>query len=158
MLHRPLTFPILVPPARPRRQVDSFIRETPDFTADPDEFLRPKPKVLCVDDDQTVLLYTQVLLGARFDISIAESGPAGLVQMASLRPDWVVVDYQMPGMDGPGFLRAAKAAGLHAQFILLTGLSAGNLDWEGLSPLGLKGHLSKPLDGDRLAGIIAGRE
>lgn len=116
-----------------------------------------KPRILCVDDDETVLLYTQILLGARFDVSIAASGAAGLDLMATLRPDWVVVDYQMPGMDGPMFMKAARASGLNADFILLTGLEAGELDWEGLSPLGLKGHMKKPLEPDRLAAIIEGR-
>lgn len=66
-------------------------------------------------------------------------------------------DYQMPGMDGAQFMLSAKMMGLKAGFILLSGLNVGKLDWQGLSPLGLKGHLRKPLDPDRLNDIIEGR-
>ncbi len=116
-----------------------------------------KPKILCVDDDETVLLYTQALLGSRCEVAIATTGAAGLELMASFRPDWVVVDYQMPEMDGAQFMLAAKQMGLTAGFILLTGLSVGRLDWEGLSPLGLKGHLKKPLNADKLMEIVEGK-
>jgi CheY-like chemotaxis protein len=77
--------------------------------------------------------------------------------MESYKPDWVVVDYRMPGMDGARFMLAAKMMGLRAGFILLSGLNVGKLDWESLSPLGLKGHLHKPLVAERLIEIIEGR-
>lgn len=51
----------------------------------------------------------------------------------------------------------AKLAGLKANFILLTGLNVGRLDWEGLKPLGLKGHLRKPLAAEMLLEILEGR-
>lgn len=117
-----------------------------------------KRKILCVDDDETVLLYTQALLGTRFDVEVATNGPTGLRLMTETRPDWVVVDYQMPGMDGANFMLSAKMLGLSAEFILLTGLNAGKVDWEGLRPLGLKGHLKKPLEADRLVALIEGRD
>ncbi|MDQ3000161.1 MAG: response regulator [Fibrobacterota bacterium] len=116
-----------------------------------------KPKLLCIDDDETVLLYTQALLSARYEIFITTSGDTGLELLASVRPDWVLVDYQMPEMDGARFMLSALQLGLKSSFILLTGLSVGRLDWEGLSPLGLKGHLKKPLDPVKLIEIIEGR-
>lgn len=117
-----------------------------------------KPKILCVDDDEVVLLAAQAVLGNRYDIQIANNGETGLELMESYRPDWVVVDYQMPGMDGARFMLSAKMMGLKAGFILLTGLQVGKLDWEGLSPLGLKGHLKKPLEVERLIEIIEGQK
>ncbi len=115
-------------------------------------------KILCVDDDEIVLLAAQAVLGKHFEVQVAANGAAGLEALASFRPDWVVVDYQMPEMDGARFMLEAKQMGLKASFVLLTGLSVGRLDWEGLSPLGLKGHLKKPLDPDKLMDIIHGRE
>lgn len=113
-------------------------------------------KILCVDDDEVVLLGAQALLGNRFEIFTATSGAAGLELMDSIRPEWVVVDYQMPIMDGARFMLQARQSGHRAKFILLTGLDVGRLDWEGLNPLGLVGHLRKPLDAGRLLEMLEG--
>jgi DNA-binding response OmpR family regulator len=73
-----------------------------------------------------------------------------------IRNPWVVVDYQMPNMDGARFMLKARQSGHRAKFILLTGLDVGRLDWEGLNPLGLVGHLHKPLDAGRLVEMLEG--
>ena len=116
-----------------------------------------KPKILCVDDDEVGLLASQAILADRYDVFIATNGARGLELLVSERPDWVLVDFQMPGMDGANFMLQAKLAGLKANFILLTGLNVGRLDWEGLKPLGLKGHLRKPLAAEMLLEILEGR-
>ncbi len=116
-----------------------------------------KLRVLCIDDDEIVLFAAQALLGKRFEVRIARSGAEGLAELNSFKPDWVVVDYQMPEMDGARFMLEARSLGQNCSYILLTGVRVGLLDWEGLSPLGLKGFLKKPLDVNELIPIIEGK-
>lgn len=111
-------------------------------------------KILCVDDDEIVLLASQAILGKHYTTKLARNGVEGLEALKLFQPDWVIVDYNMPMMDGARFMLEARLLGIQASFILLTELNVGELDWEGLSPLGLKGFLRKPFDLDKLLDII----
>ncbi len=58
-------------------------------------------KVLCVDDNETLLLLTQMALEhAGYRVITESDGVAALRSFASERVDAVVLDYEMPGMDG----------------------------------------------------------
>ncbi len=113
-----------------------------------------KLKILCVDDDEIVLLASQAILGKRFSTQVARSGSEGLNALRIFHPDWVIVDFHMPDMDGARFMLSALQCGIRTSFVLLTELEVGDLDWEGLSPLGMKGYLRKPIDIDKLMDII----
>lgn len=57
--------------------------------------------VLIVDDDLISLnMASHVLTKAGFSVSKAQSGAACLEQVGVLRPDFILLDIQMPGMDG----------------------------------------------------------
>lgn len=58
-------------------------------------------KILIVDDDQTLLGFLKEYLdGEGFRVSIAESGSKAIKIFFQERPDLVVLDVMMPGMDG----------------------------------------------------------
>ena len=60
-----------------------------------------KTKILLVDDDQTLLsLLSQYLRESGFDVLDAPNGGAGLRLAYNERPDLVLLDVMMPGMDG----------------------------------------------------------
>ncbi|MSP68120.1 MAG: response regulator [Alphaproteobacteria bacterium] len=70
---------------------------------DPD----PAPLVLVVDDDATQrVIVSEHLPGAGFRVVEAAGGEAGLAQARLLRPDLVMLDVMMPGMDGFAVCRA----------------------------------------------------
>lgn len=57
--------------------------------------------VLCVDDDQSVLSVTRLALEYEgYTVLTASNGRAALQEFASQPVDAVVLDYDMPGMDG----------------------------------------------------------
>jgi len=57
--------------------------------------------VLCVDDDRDFLnLLERHLRGENYRVLRAESGPQGLERARSERPDLILLDVMMPGMDG----------------------------------------------------------
>ena len=84
-----------------------------------------QPKVLLVDDDEVNLLLTGVALSERgFQITQAPSGEQALAQLKEWTPDIVVLDAQMPGLDGFDTCRRLRELpGLeHVPVLMLTGL------------------------------------
>jgi len=60
-----------------------------------------KKKILLVDDDQTLLhLLSQFLKQSQFEVFEAPNGPTGLRLAFNERPDLVLLDVMLPGMDG----------------------------------------------------------
>ena len=58
-------------------------------------------KLLVVDDDRNQgLLYKIDLEDAGHEVTLAASGPEGLDALKVSRPDLIVLDISMPGMDG----------------------------------------------------------
>lgn len=59
-----------------------------------------KHKILVVDDDEAVLDFMRAKLGARFDV-VATTEPEKVLGLArAQRPDLILCDIDMPGMDG----------------------------------------------------------
>lgn len=67
-------------------------------------------RLLLVDDVPTNLsVLGEVLSSAGAKIFVAQSGPAALARLASVRPDLILLDVTMPGMDGFEVCRRLKA-------------------------------------------------
>lgn len=63
--------------------------------------MRERPLVLVVDDDANLLeLVRDILAGRKIDAVTATTGAAGVELARERRPDLVVLDVMMPGMDG----------------------------------------------------------
>jgi two-component system chemotaxis response regulator CheY len=68
-------------------------------------------KVLVVDDEHYMRKVVRTLLmsiGVR-TIYEAPDGPTGLETIRTMAPDVVIVDWQMPGLDGAGFVRMVRS-------------------------------------------------
>ena len=79
-------------------------------------------KVLCVDDEESILKGMQLHLSREFDLSTATSGEQGLKAFREDGPFAVVVgDMRMPGMDGTEMLKQIKDLDPKVKTILLTG-------------------------------------
>lgn len=66
-------------------------------------------KILLVDDDESIqLLYQEELAEEGYQIVSAENGVEGLEKFKSESPDLVVLDIQMPGINGVEVLRQMK--------------------------------------------------
>jgi DNA-binding response OmpR family regulator len=66
-------------------------------------------KVLIVDDEATVrYLLSHVLTHAGYLVEVATDGEAALERIRASRPDLVVLDLMMPGLDGWGVLERLK--------------------------------------------------
>ena len=68
-------------------------------------------KVLAIDDDVALLdFYRQFLTERGHEVILARNGREGLELIAKQRPDVVLVDLQMPVMNGREFLKAVDAS------------------------------------------------
>lgn len=58
-------------------------------------------KVLCIEDDLDMIDYIKLILGkAGYEVIGADGGARGLEAMRQEKPDLVLLDLMMPGMDG----------------------------------------------------------
>jgi two-component system response regulator MtrA len=55
-----------------------------------------------------------------YEVHVAEDGPTGLKLARELRPDLVILDLMLPGMDGYRVLRAMREDGLEMPVLILT--------------------------------------
>lgn len=66
-------------------------------------------KILLVDDDESIqLLYREELEDAGFQVVSAINGDEGLESFRREQPDLVILDIQMPGLNGIEVLRQMK--------------------------------------------------
>ncbi|WP_332747321.1 response regulator [Hydrogenophaga sp.] len=82
-----------------------------------------KPRVLCVDDEPSVLRSLNWLMQDRFDVSSATDACEGLELVCNSDFDVVISDQRMPGMTGTEFLKRVKEASPNTMRLLLTGYS-----------------------------------
>jgi DNA-binding response OmpR family regulator len=113
-------------------------------------------RILVVDDDPSVrALVRDVLELEGHAVSDVVDGYAALRAVAAERPDCVVLDVVMPGMDGHevlGRLRAT-AGGLELPVVMLTASADDDTAWRGWSG-GVDHVLGKPFDADELLHLL----
>ena len=82
-----------------------------------------KKQILLVDDDITFLKMMQKWLGTKYRVAAARSGPQALSYLAEHTVDLILLDYEMPLMDGPKVLEALRSKPKTANIpvIFLTG-------------------------------------
>ena len=77
--------------------------------------------MLVVDDETNIVELLAVSLRFQgFEVDTATTGPAALDRAREVRPDAVILDVMMPGMDGFGVLRRLRADGVDAPALFLT--------------------------------------
>ena len=94
-----------------------------DSPQGPDMAIR-KPVVLVVDDDDFQLKIVELVLGVeRYDLHFLSDAVQALAWLGSRRADLVMVDVQMPGLDGLAMTRRLKAAPelAHIPVLLMSG-------------------------------------
>ena len=111
-------------------------------------------RVLLVEDNQVFREALELLLGLRTDMEVAASvddGTEAAEMAAKVRPDVVLMDYRLPGLDGVQATRAVKAAYPEAAVVCLTA-SANLRERDALTEAGAVACLRKD---DGLDAIVA---
>ena len=82
---------------------------------------RLKTTILCVDDHWSGLISRKMLLESNgYQVLVATGGDEGLRLLLSHSVDAVVLDYQMPGMNGDVVAVKMKRAKSHVPIVLLS--------------------------------------
>src|SRR5471030_2207735 len=112
-------------------------------------------KVLVVDDEHYMRKVVRTLLmsiGFR-TIYEAPDGPTGLETIRTMAPDVVIVDWQMPGLDGASFVRMVRSPDTfpypNVPIIMLTGHSERSRVIEAVQ-IGVNEFLLKPVSSKSL--------
>jgi two-component system cell cycle response regulator DivK len=104
-------------------------------------------RVLIVEDNPLNLkLVRDVLLNAGFDVIEARTGEDGVARAQDSRPDVILMDLQLPGVDGTQAMRAIKASprGSGIPIVALTAFAMSE-DRDRALRNGFDGYLSKPI-------------
>lgn len=116
-------------------------------------------KVLVVDDEDDIRRIATLSLSAvgGMEVCEAKGGAAGLLRAREERPDVVLLDMMMPGMDGIETFRALKGDPETASIpVVFLTAKAGSSEADRVRNLGAHGVLVKPFDPIALPRLLKG--
>lgn len=112
-------------------------------------------RVLVVDDDANVRDLIRVRLDqAGYDVHTARTGIEAIGRIGELNPGAMVLDINMPEMDGFGVLAAMQQKQVSLPVLVLTARHAGD-DVRRAIGLGAKDYLTKPFNEAQLLARVA---
>ena len=111
------------------------------------------------DDDNNTVLITALLEQGGYRVLTAASGEAGVKRAVAERPDFVILDIRLPGIDGYETLRRLRASPADGAIPVIAMTSyAMTGDRERLLAAGCTGYIEKPIDPetvlDRIRAIL----
>jgi CheY-like chemotaxis protein len=114
------------------------------------------PTILVVEDNWVNRKMCHDLLAEQFDVLEAESAADAQEQLRVRLPDLILMDIQLPGMDGLAFTRRLKEDPA-TRHIPVVGVSAHAMDADVRRALeaGCADYITKPIDIDTFAERVA---
>lgn len=118
---------------------------------------RPLQHILCTDDDADMRMILEVALGTMggWRVTLAADGEEALAAAQGDRPDLILLDASMAGVDGPGTMALLRAHPdlAHVPVVFVTG-HASPADRDRFTALGAVDVIAKPFDPIGLAARI----
>ena len=112
-------------------------------------------RILIVDDEPAILeVLTAFFSDGRFEVVTAEHGADAVMIAKAHRPDAVLLDIIMPGMDGIKVLRAIRTMDPSIPVVMLTAADHEKVARDTIT-MGAFDYVSKPFDYGDLYGIVA---
>jgi CheY-like chemotaxis protein len=112
--------------------------------------------ILIVDDNPQNLKLVRLLLDDEgYQVSTAADAEAALRVLETVTPALILMDIQLPGMDGLALTRMLKADPNRRDIIVIA-LTAYAMkgDAEKMRDAGCDGYVTKPIDTDELAALV----
>jgi DNA-binding response OmpR family regulator len=110
-------------------------------------------RVFIIDDDRSLLSLLRVIFqDAQFDVRTYLDAQQALEEVKREQPDVIILDLEMPIMNGRAFYRAMRAEGIETPVLILSAYGARAARAE----LGADAYVDKPFEPDQL--ISATRE
>ncbi len=112
-------------------------------------------KILVVDDEKNMRWALERALKTQgYEVYQAEDGSRGLALALELKPDLMILDLKMPGMDGLSVLASLKEKNLPVMVVVITAHGSTATAVEAMK-LGAYDYINKPFDIDELKLIAA---
>jgi CheY-like chemotaxis protein len=122
--------------------------------------MRERALILVVEDNPSNQLLTSFVLERQgYEVELAESSVEALERVTSRLPDLILMDVQLPGLDGLSFTKVLKStpetAGIPIVALTAHAMSG---DREDALTAGCVGYIAKPIDtrtfGDQVRGFL----
>jgi len=110
-------------------------------------------RIAVIDDEPGLVEVFTHLLEPDHDVLSANSGTAGLALILANKPDLVLLDVRMPGMDGIEVLERVKMTFPALPVLLVTAVRDLNLSKRAMA-LGASGYILKPFDVTRVRELV----
>jgi DNA-binding NarL/FixJ family response regulator len=113
-------------------------------------------RIVLVEDNEVFREALELLLGMRSDVEVVASvrdGSEAVSAVGEHRPDVVLMDYRLPGLDGVQATTAVRAAFPAVEVVVLTA-SANEREMEALSAAGAHTCLTKDRELDEIVAAI----
>lgn len=113
-------------------------------------------RILLAEDNKINQKYAMALLGSRFHLTIAENGAQAVEKLRDADFDVILMDIQMPELDGPGatrIIRAMPAPKCHVPIVAMTANAQPGAREEYLS-VGMDDYVSKPISPAALLALL----
>ena len=126
-----------------REDLTAFLKEhdIPDYQG-----LRPKPKILIVDDDADFTELLRDALRDRYEIEVAGTAVAAALRLPNFRPDVILMDIRLPDVNGLELCRQVRTlGGTQGASVLAMSAYGNDVDPAEVRRSGATGFLPKPL-------------
>ncbi|MDJ0597548.1 MAG: diguanylate cyclase [Crocosphaera sp.] len=113
-------------------------------------------KIVCIDDSPTILdMIKAYLKGDQYEVLTVENPTKSLSSLFKYKPDLILVDFSMPGINGNKLCRIIKSSSLfkNVPMIMISG-NTKMLTPENIEEAGATDYLAKPFTKEDLEGII----
>ena len=115
-------------------------------------------KVLIADDEINIILLIKSLIDRqKTDVEIAGEagdGITALEMVRQLKPDVVITDIRMPGMNGMDLIRHVREEQIPVEFVIISGYSEFEYARSAIQ-YGVSDYLLKPIKKDELNDVLA---
>ena len=129
----------------------------PEFPSAYGDAEQGRRRVLIIEDDvDAAASLRDVLEAGGHEVAVASNGPDGIAKAKEFRPQFVLCDIGLPGMDGHAVARALRADELFgsSQIVALSGYALPE-DLQRAAESGFDRHLAKPPDLRQLMELLA---
>ncbi len=103
-------------------------------------------RILVIEDDEHISEGLKLNLALQgYDVALAADGVAGIQKWKNWRPDLIVLDIMLPGIDGLSVLRSIRLEDERLPILILSAQMASDYKVRGLS-YGVDDYLTKPFN------------
>ena len=114
-----------------------------------------RARILIIEDEEPIRVFMRRALEPNYDVALAADGVEGLKQARWQRPQLILLDLRMPGLDGMTVLAKLKASvrtrGIPVVIVSARGETDALVESQ---RMGAEDHLIKPFDIDDLREVI----